>query len=289
MLQELAALPLGWHVCLAAVIGLMVGSFLNVVIYRYPERLKYQWSAQSHEWLHEQAYAEPEPPGLITPGSHCGHCQAPVKAWQNVPILSFLVLRGRCANCQSAIGWRYPLVEFLTAVLSALVVYRLGFNTAAGFAVLLTWVLVALTFIDIDHKLLPDTMVLPMLWLGLVLNLFDLYTDLHSAVIGAVAGYLFFWSVFQAFKLLTGKEGMGHGDFKLLALFGAWLGWQYLPQIILLSTVIGSIAGLALIILRKTAVGQTIPFGPYIALAGWIALLFGSEINAWYLAFAGLT
>lgn len=289
MLQELAALPLSWHVCLAGIFGLMVGSFLNVVIYRYPARLKYQWSAQSYEWLHEKEYTETEPPGLITPGSHCGHCKAPVKAWQNIPILSFLLLRGRCANCQSAIGWRYPLVELLTGILSAVVVFQLGFNASAAFAVILTWVLVALTFIDIDHKLLPDNMVLPMLWLGLVLNIFNLYTDLHSAVIGSVAGYLFFWSVFQAFKLLTGKEGMGHGDFKLLALFGAWLGWQYLPQIILLSTVIGSVAGLALIVMRKSAIGQTIPFGPYIALAGWIALLYGSEINAWYLNFAGLS
>ena len=288
MLEPFAALPAAWHIATAAVFGLLVGSFLNVVIYRYPNRLKHAWSAQAHEWINEEAYPEEAPPGLIRPPSHCGNCKAPVKAWQNIPVISFLVLGGKCASCKTSISWRYPLVEILTAVMSALVVHRYGFSTASLFGVLLTWILITLSFIDFDHQLLPDDIVIPVLWLGLWLSLFGVYTEPTSAISGAIAGYLSFWLVFQLFKLVTGKEGMGHGDFKLLALLGAWLGWQYLPLIIFGSTIIGSVVGVALIASKKSGPGTAIPFGPYIALAGWVALLYGAQINAAYLNFSGL-
>lgn len=288
MLENLAALPSAWHTGIAALIGLLVGSFLNVVIYRYPKQLKYQWTVQSHEWLNEQECELPAPPGIIKPASHCGNCGSPVKAWQNIPVISFLLLRGRCAECKTSISWRYPLVEMLTALLSAIVVHKLGFTTAAGLAVVLTWALVALSFIDFDHQLLPDDIVLPLLWFGIGLSIFPVFADSKSAIIGAIVGYLALWSVFQSFKLLTGKEGMGYGDFKLLAMFGAWIGWQYLPQIILISTVLGSIVGISLIAARRVSQGQAIPFGPYIAFAGWLAVVYGKEINQAYLSFAGL-
>lgn len=288
MLENIAALPPAWQTGFAGLIGLLVGSFLNVVIYRYPIRLKYQWSAQSHEWIHEEPYPEPQPHSIISPPSHCGSCQAPVRAWQNIPVISFFLLRGKCANCKTSISWRYPLVELLTAILTAAVIYRFGFTLAGGFGVLLTWALVTLSFIDFDHQLLPDDIVLPMLWLGLAISLWTIFAAPRSAIIGALAGYLSLWTVFHIFKLATGKEGMGHGDFKLLALFGAWFGWQTLPQILLISTILGSVVGITLIALRRSRAGQTIPFGPYLAIAGWCAMLFGEQINRSYLKFAGL-
>ena len=288
MLENVAALPIGWHSGIAAVFGLLVGSFLNVVIYRFPKQLKHQWTVQSHEWLHDHELDAIAPPGIIYPASHCGNCGSSIKAWQNIPVLSFVLLRGRCSSCKASISLRYPTVEILTSVLSAVAVYKLGFTPAAGFAVLLTWALVALSFIDFDHQLLPDDIVLPMLWLGLALSIVPIFAEPRSAIIGAVAGYLALWSVFQAFKLITGKEGMGYGDFKLLSLFGAWLGWQYLPQIILISTVLGSFVGIALIVTKRASQGQAIPFGPYIAMAGWLALVYGEEINHAYLSFVGL-
>lgn len=288
MLESLAGLPSLWHALCAGLFGLLVGSFLNVVIYRFPLRLKHQWSAQSHEWLHDEPYPEQAPPSILWPPSHCGHCKSPVRAWQNIPVLSYLLLRAKCANCKQAISARYPLVELLTGLASFWVVQHFGWSTQSLFALLLTWALITLSFIDFDHKLLPDDIVLPLLWLGLAINLPSTFTDLHSAVIGALAGYLSLWSVFQLFKIITGKEGMGHGDFKLLALFGAWLGWQMLPQIILISTALGSIVGLSLILLRRSQFGSKLPFGPYIALAGWIAMLYGAKINHTYLQLSGL-
>ena len=288
MLAELSALPEEIHIAIALLFGLLVGSFLNVVIYRYPKLLKYQWSQQSHEWLHQENYPEPAPPGLIRPASHCGHCGAPVKAWQNIPVLSYLLLRGKCASCKQAISLRYPLIEALTGVMSAVVVMQFGWTVQALFGVLLTWVLIALTFIDFDHQLLPDDIVLPVLWLGLGLSLVPVFTDPVSSISGAMAGYLVLWSVFQLFRLLTGKEGMGFGDFKLMALLGAWFGWQMLPQIILISTILGSVVGLSLMALRKAGRDQAIPFGPYIAMAGWIAMIWGELINRLYLTAIGL-
>ena len=287
MLSELSALPEAYHVGLATILGLLIGSFLNVVIYRYPLLLKFQWSKQSFEWINEKEYSEPEPDGIARPGSRCGHCGAGVKAWQNIPILSYLLLRGRCANCKQSISLRYPLVELLTGLLSAAVMLHFGWSLQALFALLLTWVLVALSFIDFDHQLLPDDIVLPMLWLGLGLTLVPVFSMPEHAILGAIAGYLVLWSVFQLFKKLTGKEGMGYGDFKLLALFGAWLGWQFLPQIVLISTVLGSVVGLTLIALRKQDSQKPMPFGPFIAAAGWIALIWGSQINSTYMNYSG--
>ncbi|MCK5356616.1 MAG: prepilin peptidase, partial [Methyloprofundus sp.] len=211
-----------------------------------------------------------------------------IKAYQNIPLFSYLFLRGKCANCQTSISIRYPLVELLTGILSVVVAYQLGGHIATLFALLLTWVLVALSGIDIDHQLLPDNITLPMLWLGLFLSLFNVFTDPVSSIIGAMAGYLILWTIYWLFKLLTGKEGMGYGDFKLLALFGAWLGWQYLLLIILLSSLVGAIIGTSMIIFVQRDKNIPIPFGPYLAIAGWIALLWGSEINSLYLTSVGL-
>lgn len=289
-MNEIASLSPNIHIAIALVFGLLVGSFLNVVIYRFPVQLKYQWTSQSYEWLNGKPYTEkPAPDGLLFPASRCGNCQSPIKAWQNIPVISYLILRGKCSNCQHKISLRYPLVELLTGIASAVVMSHFGWGLQALCAIILTWALIALTFIDFDHQLLPDDIVLPMLWFGLALNLVPLFSSLQDAVIGAIAGYLSLWSVFQLFKILTGKEGMGHGDFKLLALFGAWLGWQFLPQIILVSTLLGSIVGVLLMITKKMKSETAIPFGPYIALAGWIALLWGQNINDWYFKFSGLS
>ena len=288
MFAEFAALPAAYHISVALVLGLLIGSFLNVVIYRYPELLKYAWSKQSHEWINEETYSEPEPDGIAFPASRCGNCGHSIRPWQNIPIFSYLLLRGRCSNCQQAIGLRYPLVELLTGLLSAYVVYHFGWSLQAVFAVLLSWTLVTLSFIDFDHQLLPDDIVIPMLWLGLGLSLYPVFALPADAIIGAIAGYLILWCVFKLFKVVTGKEGMGYGDFKLLSLFGAWLGWQYLPQIVLVSTLVGSIVGISLIVFTKQDSQKPIPFGPYIAAAGWIAMLWGDQINTAYLRMSGL-
>ena len=287
MFSNVAALPAEIHTCLGLILGLLVGSFLNVVIYRYPNLLKHQWTAQSHEWIHGEPYPADDPPGIVSPGSRCGNCQAPVRAWQNIPLISYALLRGKCANCKTNIGLRYPLVELLTGLMSAYVVHHFGWSLQAGLGVLLTWILVALTFIDFDHQLLPDDIVLPTLWLGMGLSLVPVFAVTEDAIIGAIAGYASLWLVFQLFKKLTGKEGMGYGDFKLLALLGAWLGWQYLPQIVLVSTIIGSLVGITLIITKKANSSNAIPFGPYLALAGWVAMLWGAELNQFYLRSSG--
>jgi len=288
MFTELYALPKEVHIFLGAILGLLVGSFLNVVIFRYPKLLKYQWTVQSKQWLEIAPDPETVPPGIISPPSHCGNCQSPVRAWQNIPVISYLLLRGKCATCSTSIGLRYPLVELLTGILSAYVVYSFGWSSQAAAGLLLTWVLVALSFIDFDHQLLPDDIVLPTMWLGLSLSLIPVFTSSTNSIIGAICGYLCLWIVFQIFKLITGKEGMGHGDFKLLALLGAWFGWSLLPQIILISTILGSIVGISLIVTKKLNRETTIPFGPYIALAGWIAMLWGDKINRSYLQAVGI-
>lgn len=297
MMQEIAALPTEVHILIGFLFSLLIGSFLNVVIYRYPKMIFYAWTMQSRQWLdsendvtnNDEGKDETStPPSLSKPASHCRVCKSPVKAWQNIPIVSYALLRGKCATCKTPIGLRYPFVELLTATLCAVVIYKLGWTLAALFAVFLTWVLVALSFIDFDHKILPDEIVLPVLWLGLSLNVFHIYTNLESAVIGAIGGYLCFWLVFKAFLLITKKEGMGHGDFKLMSLLGAWLGWQFLPQIIFLSTLVGSVFGISMMIANRSGRDTQIPFGPYIAFAGWIAMLWGNDINQTYLNYAGL-
>ncbi|MGR9116685.1 MAG: prepilin peptidase [Gammaproteobacteria bacterium] len=275
---------------LAGVLGLLVGSFLNVVIYRLPIMLQRNWRQECSAFLELNLPAQnnEEPFNLVFPLSHCPHCNAAIKPYQNIPVLSYLFLRGRCAACKTPISLRYPLVEAITGICSAIVAWHYGYSVETAFALLLTWSLVALSGIDIDHQLLPDSISLPMLWLGLLLSLCALFTDSHSSIIGATAGYLILWSVYHAFKLITGKEGMGYGDFKLLALFGAWLGWQYLPLIILLSSLVGAIVGTCLVILVKHDKSTPIPFGPYLAISGWIALIWGDRINQLYLSAAGL-
>jgi leader peptidase (prepilin peptidase) / N-methyltransferase len=270
-------------------VGLLVGSFLNVVIYRLPVMMQRSWRNDCVEYL--ELAPEPvtnEPFNLVFPLSRCPACNAPIKPYQNIPVISYVFLQGKCANCKNPISLRYPVIEALTGLASFMIAWHFGFTAQAGFALLLTWSLIALSFIDIDHHLLPDSITLPVLWLGLFLSVFGLFTDSHASIIGAVAGYLSLWGVFHLFKLLTGKEGMGYGDFKLLALFGAWLGWQYLPIIILLSSLVGAIIGIAMIVFRRHDRSTPIPFGPYLAAAGWIALIWGEDINQFYLNLAGL-
>ncbi len=271
-----------------AVLGLLVGSFLNVVILRLPVMLERQWRLECRQFLEL-----PEPPpeerlDLLYPPSRCPHCGHRIRAWENVPVLSWLWLRGRCSRCREPISPRYPVIEGLTAILSLAVAWRFGVSPQTLWALVLTWSLIVLSVIDYDHQLLPDAITLPLLWLGLLLSLFGVFTDPRSAIIGAAAGYLLLWAVYQSFRLITGKEGMGYGDFKLLALLGAWLGWQMLPLIVLLSSLVGALAGVALILFRRRDRGLPIPFGPYLAVAGWIALMWGETINRWYLQASGL-
>jgi leader peptidase (prepilin peptidase)/N-methyltransferase len=279
----------GVFLLLCTVLGLLVGSFINVVAYRLPVMMERDWQSQCRELL-EQATEEEESEvfNLSHPRSRCPKCGHQISAIENIPVLSYVFLKGRCSACHAAISPRYPVVEFTTGLLSLAVAWHFGFGWQAGAALLLTWALIALSLIDFDHKLLPDSIVLPFLWAGLLLSLAGTFTDTHSAIVGAAAGYLTLWLVFQLFRLLTGKEGMGYGDFKLLALFGAWLGWQYLPQIILLSSLVGAIVGLSLILFGGRARNIPIPFGPYLAAAGWISLLWGESINQLYLNWAGL-
>ena len=272
------------YLSLVFLFSLMVGSFLNVVIHRLPIMLEREWQAEYSDYFgSEVATSSAAPYNLMAPRSRCPHCDHPIGALENIPLLSWLWLKGRCRKCKAPISARYPLVELLTALLSVAVAATLtpGWGTLA--ALLLTWVLVALTFIDLDRMLLPDQLTLPLLWGGLLFNLAGGLVPLADAVIGAMAGYLVLWSLYWAFKLLTGKDGMGYGDFKLLAALGAWLGWQALPIVLLLSSLIGAIIGIGLILLRNHHQGKPIPFGPYLAIAGWIALLWGDNITRWYL------
>ncbi len=269
--------------------GLLVGSFLNVVIYRLPIMMQQGWKNECMEYLQlENPESDNEPFNLTLPHSRCPGCNTAIKPYQNIPVISYLFLKGKCAECKTSISPRYPLIESFTGIMSAIVAWHFGYSLEMLFALLLTWSLIALSFIDIDHQLLPDSINFPLLWLGLLLSLFSLYTDAHSSIVGAIAGYLSLWTVYQVFKLVTGKEGMGYGDFKLLAVFGAWLGWHFLPLIILLSSLVGAVIGISMIIFVKKDKNIPIPFGPYLAAAGWLALLWGDEMNTLYLNFAGL-
>lgn len=275
-------------ICLVSIIGLLVGSFLNVVIYRLPVMMQKAWRLDCLEFLQMPAEELSERFDLILPGSRCQHCKTEIKAYQNIPVFSYLWLGGKCGHCATPISMRYPLIEAFTGLCSALVAWHFGYGLPMLFGLLLTWSLIVLSFIDIDHQLLPDSITLPLLWLGLILSLFSIYTDCHTSIIGAVAGYLSLWSVYQLFKLLTGKEGMGYGDFKLLALLGAWLGWHYLPLIIVLSSLVGAVIGVLMIVFRQHDAAKPIPFGPYLAAAGWLALIWGHDMNNFYLDFVGL-
>ena len=282
----MAAQPV-FFFALATLLGLLVGSFLNVVAHRLPIMLERQWQREAQEVL-ELPTAEHERLDLCLPASHCPHCQHRIRPWENIPVLSYLLLRGRCASCKVAISPRYPLVELACAGLSVLVAWHYGPGAQALCALLLTWCLLALSLIDCEHQLLPDVLVLPLLWLGLIINGFGVFVPLHDALWGAVVGYLSLWAVYWAFKLVTGKEGMGYGDFKLLALIGAWGGWQVLPLTLLLSSVLGALVGVCLLRLRNASLATAMPFGPYLAIAGWIAMLWGDEISTSYLQLLGL-
>jgi len=266
----------------AAVLGLCVGSFLNVVIHRLPKMMERQWRAECAE-LSGQAAPAADRYNLVLPRSACPQCGHRITALENIPVLSWLLLRGRCSACGTAISVRYPAVELLSGVLSGYVAWRFGFGLAGCGALVFVWAMIALTFIDIDTFFLPDSITLPLLWLGLLLNIGGVYAALPAAVIGAAAGYLSLWSVYWAFKWATGKEGMGYGDFKLLAAIGAWLGWSQLPLVILLSAMAGAVIGLAMIAFAGRDRAKPIPFGPYLAIAGVVALLHGETITRAYL------
>jgi leader peptidase (prepilin peptidase)/N-methyltransferase len=278
LLQDNPAL----FVTVCGLLGLMVGSFLNVVIHRLPKMMEREWHAQCAE-LSGEPIPESAAYNLLVPRSACPHCQHAIGALENIPVISYLMLRGKCKGCGAHISMRYPVVETLSGLLSAYAAWHFGFGLAAGAALIMVWALIALTFIDFDTQLLPDAITLPLLWLGLLLNINATFTSLTDAVIGAMAGYLVLWSVYWLFKLVTGKEGMGYGDFKLLAAIGAWLGWTMLPLTILLSSLVGAVVGIALIIVAKHGRNIPIPFGPYLAGGGLIALFWGQPLTQSYL------
>lgn len=267
----------------AGVLGLMVGSFLNVVIHRLPKMLSREWAAQCAALRGETPHETPAY-NIVMPRSACPACGGQIAAWHNIPVVGWLALRGRCANCRAQISVRYPVIELISGILSAFAIWHFGATLAGLGALFFIWTLIALTFIDFDTQLLPDNLTLPLLWLGLLFNISGTYVSLASAVIGAIAGYLSLWSVYWLFKLVTGKEGMGFGDFKLLAAIGAWLGWQMLPLTILLSSLVGAIVGISLIVFARHARQVPIPFGPYLAGGGLIALFWGRDLTRFYLS-----
>ena len=286
MMEALASLSPAVLYGLVVTVSLLVGSFLNVVILRLPTRLMHEWQCQCRELLGvEENETEKPPASIVTSRSRCPHCGYQIAWYDNIPVLSWLFLRGRCRNCGGGISLRYPFVELLTAILSLIVIWQLG-PTAAGLAGLaLTWVLIAGAGIDIDHKLLPDQITLPLIWLGLILNMFGVFTDLESAVIGAIAGYLVLWLVFHLFRLATGKEGMGYGDFKLLSAIGAWFGWQVLPSIILIASLVGATVGISLMVMKKMGRDVPIAFGPFLAAAGWLILVTDGFLVVFWMVF----
>jgi leader peptidase (prepilin peptidase)/N-methyltransferase len=275
-------------VCVTGLLGLLIGSFLNVVIYRLPKMMQQAWTEEARAILLLPQRPPSSRLSLVFPASRCPHCGAGVRAWQNIPVISWLLLRGRCASCAGSISAQYPLIELLSGLAAAACAWRFGWSPQLAAALVLTWTLLALAVIDLHTQLLPDSLTLPLLWLGLALGLVGIYADLPGAVIGAMAGYLSLWLVYWAFKLTTGKEGMGYGDFKLLAALGAWLGWQALPLVVLLSSAVGALVGVGMILARRLDRERPMPFGPFLAAAGWIALIWGDAISASYLSFARL-
>ncbi|RMH15133.1 MAG: prepilin peptidase [Gammaproteobacteria bacterium] len=278
----------GLTALIVAVFGLTVGSFLNVVIHRLPRMIRSEWLQQCKTFLWQGVRFDEDESydhiNLVYPDSRCPYCHHEIRFYENIPVISYLFLRGRCTSCKTPISIQYPLVELSTALLSAIVGWHYGFSWQTLAALILTWGLVAHTVIDIHHQILPDNITYPLLWLGLLCNTSGLFTDPVSAIFGAAAGYLILWTVFQIFRLATGKEGMGYGDFKLLALIGAWGGWQILPMTILLSSIMGAVIGALILLWQKRGSQTPLPFGPYLAIAGWIALLWGHDITQTYLA-----
>lgn len=277
-----AALPWSIQLLAALLLGAMVGSFLNVVIHRLPRMLERDWQIQAREFL--GLPLEPQPRyDLARPASHCPHCGHAISAWENIPLVSWIALRGRCRHCRAPIGWRYPLVELLGALAALAVLWRFGMSWPALAAAAFLWCMIALAFIDLDTRLLPDVLTLPLLWAGLLVNVQGAFSPLPDAVLGAAAGYLILWSIYWLFKLLTGKEGMGYGDFKLLAAIGAWLGWMALPLVLLLASLVGALCGIVLKALGRLPQGEPLPFGPFLAAGGAVALLWGREILQWWI------
>jgi leader peptidase (prepilin peptidase)/N-methyltransferase len=276
-----------FFVALAALLGCTIGSFINVVCLRLPRMMEREWRAQCAELngtepTHEETF------NLAFPPSRCPQCRHTIRAWENIPVVSYAFLKGRCSGCKTPISLRYPLVEAACGVLSAIVIWHFGATWQGATALVFTWVLLTLSIIDFDTQLLPDDITLPLMWMGILLAFGSIWISLEASVIGAMAGYLVLWGVYWLFKLITGKEGMGYGDFKLLAALGAWMGWQALPQIILLSTLAGAGLGLTMIVVRGRDRQLPIPFGPYLAIAGWISLLWGNDITRWYLQSSGM-
>jgi len=271
-----------------ALLSLIIGSFLNVVVYRLPIMMHNTWYADCREFLADELKGVPAkkitPLTLSIPNSTCPKCDHKIRFYENIPIMSWLFLRGKCSQCKNNIAVRYPLVELATAVLSVVIAIQFGVSIETLLLLILTWGLICLSLIDFDHMLLPDQIVMPLLWLGLLVNLQETFIPLTDAVIGAAIGYMSLFSIFWLFKLLTGREGMGHGDFKLFALFGAWAGWQLLPLLILMASVVGALVGISLMLFKNHRREQAIPFGPYLAISGWITLLWGKGIWAWYIA-----
>jgi leader peptidase (prepilin peptidase)/N-methyltransferase len=265
------------------VLGLLIGSFLNVVIYRLPIMMQREWRSDCLEFLDQPSEAATEKFNISVPRSRCSKCGHAISALENIPILSYFTLRGKCRQCKTPISMQYPLVELFTGVISLIIGWHFGVSLQTLAGLFFSWCLIAASGIDLAHKLLPDTITLPLMWLGILLSLFNVFIDLETSVIGAIAGYLFLWSVFWLFKLVTGKEGMGHGDFKLLAALGAWCGWEMLLVIVLTSSLIAAIVGITMIILGKTERSTQIPFGPYLAGAGWISFLWGPVLLSTYL------
>jgi len=285
---------LWFYLTTVGLVSLCIGSFLNVVIYRLPVMMQREWQSECRLLLEDELTVNKskqantsEPFNLVKPNSTCPKCKTAIKPWQNIPVISWVLLKGKCASCSNPISARYPAVEAITALLSLVVAYSFGATEQALLYIFITWILVALTFIDIDHMLLPDQLTLPLVWLALIASVMGYTITPTDAIIGAACGYLSLWSVFWLFKLLTGKEGMGYGDFKLLAVFGALLGWQSLLTIILLSSVVGAIIGIALLSIQGKDKATPIPFGPYLAIAGWIAMLWGNQIQGAYFNLIG--
>jgi leader peptidase (prepilin peptidase)/N-methyltransferase len=282
ILHYLQENPLLFIICMG-LLGLLVGSFLNVVILRLPIMMQNEWHRDCCELLDIKNTREDNTPfNIIVPRSHCPSCGHKISAFENIPVLSYILLSGKCKDCKCSIPVRYPLIESFSGLLTVFIAWHYGYGMQAVMAIILTWSLLCLSVIDIDHKLLPDDITLPVMWLGILVNLFGVFTDIHSSIIGAMAGYAILWIVFMGFKILTGKEGMGYGDFKLLAMLGAWMGWQHLPTIIFLSSICGAVIGIGLIVFRNHDRSNPIPFGPYLAMAGWIALLWGDKISLMY-------
>jgi leader peptidase (prepilin peptidase)/N-methyltransferase len=284
----MADLPFPFWIAMAAVLGAIVGSFLNVVILRLPARMEYFWRRDAREMLELASDEAPAPPDLVRKGSHCPHCKHPLAAWDNIPLVSWLLLRGRCRYCRAPISIQYPLVELLCGIASAVVVWKFGLAWQSVAALVFTWVLVAAAGIDFRTQLLPDSMTLPLMWLGLLLALVPLFVPLREAVIGAAAGYLALWAVYWVFKLATGKEGMGYGDFKLFAAAGAWMGWGALLPVIILSALSGAIIGAIVLGMRRQDRSVPIPFGPFLAAGMWIWLIAGDAILTAYMHATGL-